>query len=137
MIKAPDPTLLNNLDPNESPFPNPSSPTGSNGTTQRVLPSRAVRRSRRWLWITVFICIGCVAGDVAAHFFLGKSLVTDLVLGTRNAERPDIILHTVKKEQLNVTVTEKGTLESAANKDIVCMVRAGTKGYASTIKEVI
>ena len=37
----------------------------------------------------------------------------------------------------NVSVTEKGTLESADNRDIVCKVRAGTKGYASTINWVI
>src|SRR5436190_13893699 len=51
--------------------------------------------------------------------------------------RADVLLHTVKREPLTVSVTEKGTLESAENTDIVCKVRAGTKGYASTIKEVI
>lgn len=51
--------------------------------------------------------------------------------------RADVILHTVKREQLFVTVTEKGTLESAKNRDIVCRVRAGNKGYATTINEVI
>lgn len=43
----------------------------------------------------------------------------------------------MKKEDLNVTVTEKGTLESAENKDVVCRVRAGSKGFASTINWVI
>ncbi len=51
--------------------------------------------------------------------------------------RADVLLHTVKREPLVVTVTEKGTLESAGNRDIVCKVRAGTKGYASTINWVI
>jgi len=36
-----------------------------------------------------------------------------------------------------VIVTEKGTLESADNRDIVCKVRAGSKGFASTINWVI
>jgi len=51
--------------------------------------------------------------------------------------RADVLLHTVKREQLVVTVAEKGTLESADNRDIVCKVRAGTKGFASTINWVI
>lgn len=51
--------------------------------------------------------------------------------------RADVLLHTVKLERLTVTVSEKGTLESAENRDIVCKVRAGSKGYASTINRVI
>jgi multidrug efflux pump subunit AcrA (membrane-fusion protein) len=51
--------------------------------------------------------------------------------------RADVLLHPVKREPLIVSVTEKGTLESVANRDIVCKVRAGTKGYASTINWVI
>jgi multidrug efflux pump subunit AcrA (membrane-fusion protein) len=51
--------------------------------------------------------------------------------------RADVLLHTVKREPLIVSVTEKGTLESANNRDIVCKVRAGTKGYSSTINWVI
>ena len=38
---------------------------------------------------------------------------------------------------LNVSVTEKGTLESADNRDMICKVRAGTKGFATTINWVI
>lgn len=48
-----------------------------------------------------------------------------------------MLLHTVKRELLVVTVAEKGTLESAGNKDIPCEVRAGSKGFASTINWVI
>lgn len=46
---------------------------------------------------------------------------------------------TVKRELLRVTIVERGTLESAENSDIVCRVKAGTKGstIASTIKWVI
>jgi HlyD family secretion protein len=53
------------------------------------------------------------------------------------AARADVLLHTVKKESLNVTVTEKGQVESADNRDVVCKVRAGSKGFASTINWVI
>jgi multidrug efflux pump subunit AcrA (membrane-fusion protein) len=51
--------------------------------------------------------------------------------------RADVLTHTVKREPLVVTVAEKGTLESADNRDIVCKVRAGSKGFASTINWVI
>lgn len=60
-----------------------------------------------------------------------------LVMNRAPAARPDVLLHKVQKEDLNVTVTEKGTLESAENKDVVCRVRAGNKGFASTINWVI
>lgn len=58
------------------------------------------------------------------------------------AARPDVLLHKVKREDLDVTVTEKGTLESASNMDLVCKVRAGSKGaggggYATSINWVI
>ncbi len=53
------------------------------------------------------------------------------------AERLDVILHTVKKEPLIISVTEKGTLESARNIDLVCKVRAGTKGFSTSINWVI
>jgi HlyD family secretion protein len=51
--------------------------------------------------------------------------------------RPDVLLHTVKRESLDVTVSEKGTLESANNIDVICKVRAGNKGFATSINWVI
>lgn len=63
-----------------------------------------------------------------------------LVLSLRPAAaRPDILLHTVKRESLDVTVSEKGTLESASNIDVTCRVKAGQKqgGFASSINWVI
>jgi multidrug efflux pump subunit AcrA (membrane-fusion protein) len=76
----------------------------------------------------VIVAVFLLAGSAAAGwwFFLKPA-----------PARADVLLHKVKLEPLSVTVTEKGTLESAANIDIVCKVRAGTKGYASTIKWVI
>lgn len=53
------------------------------------------------------------------------------------AARPDVLTHTVKRESLKVTVTEKGALESAQNVDVTCKVKAGTKGFATTINWVI
>jgi multidrug efflux pump subunit AcrA (membrane-fusion protein) len=64
-------------------------------------------------------------------------LVVVYALNRPAAARPDVLLHTVKRESLNVTVTEKGTLESAENRDVICKVRAGTKGFATSINWVI
>jgi HlyD family secretion protein len=72
----------------------------------------------------VLLLVGTVGG---AWYFLLRPAPT----------RADVLLHTVKREPLVVSITEKGTLESADNRDIVCKVRAGTKGYASTINWVI
>ncbi len=46
---------------------------------------------------------------------------------------------TVVKQKLQVTIVERGSLESAVNSDIICRVKAGAKGstIASTIKWVI
>jgi HlyD family secretion protein len=51
--------------------------------------------------------------------------------------RPDLLTHKVGYELLPVTVVERGTLESADNKDVVCKVKAGSRSTATTIKWVI
>ncbi|HTK77368.1 MAG TPA: hypothetical protein VL371_19040, partial [Gemmataceae bacterium] len=53
------------------------------------------------------------------------------------AQRTDLILEKVKFEPLNLTVVERGALESADNREVVCRVKAGTKTQALTIKWVI
>ena len=69
-----------------------------------------------------------VVTAVLLYYFTGRS----------KADRPDLLLHTVKLENLDLTVVERGTLESADNRDIICHLKAGSKGnYASTIKWVI
>src|SRR5215210_856642 len=56
----------------------------------------------------------------------------------RKGDRPDLLLHTVKNEDLDLTVVERGAVESADNRDVICKVKAGSKGnYATTIKWVI
>src|SRR5262245_17026620 len=114
MSKLPDSTTLHDLDPtgglNGSPIPSLSAPTGNN-SGPRTLPGKAAAKSRRGIWLTIALIFGLIAGDVGAYYLSGKSLVTESVLGPRTGERPDVILHTVKKEPLTVTVTEKGLLE--------------------------
>jgi multidrug efflux pump subunit AcrA (membrane-fusion protein) len=72
--------------------------------------------------------LAIVVTAVLLYYFTGRS----------KTDRPDLLLHTVKAENLDLTVVERGTLESADNRDIICHVKQGAKGnYASTIKWVI
>src|SRR5262249_12740201 len=56
-----------------------------------------------------------------------------------SAHRRDLVVHTMKYDDLQLTIVERGALESAENSDIVCRVKSGTKGstVATTIKWVI
>src|SRR5438270_12098824 len=106
--------------------PGPIPAASGNGFAPRTLPSK-VRKGRGRL----------VAWAVLAALILGGAAGGIYFMTRPPTARPDVILHKVKKEDLNVTVTEKGTLESAENKDVVCKVRAGTKGVATSINWVI
>src|SRR5262245_25848066 len=137
MSKTTDPTTLHDPYPQtEGPpsgSPPLSPPIGSNGTngfvTTRSVPGRSgSRASRRPYWMAGLVTLAVAVGAGAWYFT------------RQNGDRADVITYKVKKEQLNVSVTEKGTLESAANHDIICKVRAGNKGnqgYATSIKWVI
>ena len=53
-------------------------------------------------------------------------------------KRIDLVTHKAQKEFLAVSVVERGTLESSDNREVVCRVKAGSKGtFASTIRWVI
>jgi HlyD family secretion protein len=104
--------------------PNPISPR-----FLRVDPfRRRAGRSTAVLLATLFMLVGGIAG---AAWYFG-------LLRSGNGSRPDLILHRVKLESLPVSVVGKGALESADNRDIICKVKAGSKGtFASTIRWVI
>jgi len=53
------------------------------------------------------------------------------------AQRTDLILEAVKLQPLNLTVVERGNLESADNREVHCRVRAGTKATDLRIRWVI
>ncbi len=48
-----------------------------------------------------------------------------------------MLFHKIRKEPLALTVVERGALESADNRDVICRVRAGTKAASLTIKWVV
>src|SRR5262249_35688632 len=56
-----------------------------------------------------------------------------------HAARTDLVLHKVQREPIQMTIVERGALESAENRDVVCRVKAGNKGSTrgTTIKWVI
>jgi multidrug resistance efflux pump len=70
---------------------------------------------------------------------LGSFAVYQFVSNPRSSERPDLVRHKVTKGRLELTIVERGALESAKNSDIYCRVKAGNKGstVASQIKTVI
>lgn len=97
-------------------------------TSPAPRPPRPRSRLRRWL-LPLFLVL-LAAGGGYGYLVYGPKLFPQ--------KRPDLILHRVKLEGLPVSVVEKGTLESADNRDIICKVKAGSRGtYASTIKWVI
>jgi multidrug efflux pump subunit AcrA (membrane-fusion protein) len=69
---------------------------------------------------------------LAACGFAGYALTA----GTKGP-RADLILYKMHYEPLNLTVVERGALESADNRDVTCRVRAGSKATALNIKWVI
>jgi len=58
--------------------------------------------------------------------------------GARTA-RNDLVTHPVRYEKLQLTIIERGALESAENSDVICRVKAGAKNstVSTTIKWVI
>jgi HlyD family secretion protein len=71
--------------------------------------------------------VGLVAGAIV------------LLAGGKMAARPDLVLHQVKRGRLEMTIVERGALESGKNSDIYCRVQAGNKGstIASQIKSLL
>jgi multidrug resistance efflux pump len=89
------------------------------------------RRKRGWLLVGGLAAGVVVGGAVAGYLVLPR-------LGLFQTQRPDLLTHTVQIEPLPVTVVERGTLESANNQELVCKVKAGSRGtFASSIKRVI
>ena len=126
--QQPKPTRRPTTEANDSSPPTcpGSGEMASRGGSTRTLPSSARSRSRLVPFAIGVVLLFAVFAAAGWFFFLRPAPV-----------RADVLLHTVKREPLVVTVTEKGTLESADNRDIVCKVRAGNKGFATSINWVI
>ena len=115
-----------------------TSPLAGNGAADgtgvlRAAPTRVPRpqgwsRQRKAL-VAGGVLLG-VTALVSAFFLIGKPF---------QKERTDLVLHKVAYGRMELTIVERGNLESAKNSDIYCRVKAGNKGstVASQIKMVI
>jgi RND family efflux transporter MFP subunit len=76
-----------------------------------------------------------ITGILVATGVLG----TWFAFGGFRSQRSDLITHRIQKERLELTIVERGALESAKNSDIICNVKSGAKGssFSTTIKWVI
>jgi len=68
-----------------------------------------------------------VGGSVTAFALLGNPFA---------AAKPELLPHVVTRGTLNLSVMQRGTLESAINRDIICRVKSG-RNSATYIKSVI
>jgi HlyD family secretion protein len=107
------------VSPNGSGSPNGAHP----GPTRPPKP-----RASRWRWLLI-------GGALAALVVAGIAAYA-LTTGPKGP-RSDLILHKVRYEPLNLTVVERGALESADNREVTCRVKAGNKATALNIKWVI
>lgn len=104
---------------------NPNSPQ------PQLRENRPARRAGRSMTVLLISLVGVSGALASAAYYFG-------LLRPSAGSRPDLILHKVKYEPLPVSVVGKGALESAENRDIICKVKAGSKGtFASTIRWVI
>jgi multidrug resistance efflux pump len=102
-------------------------PSG-NGQALNRIPARGKRRRTGLYVLAALIVVG--AGAAVAAVGMGR---------THGAVRLDLVTHKVHKDRLELTVVERGALESADNRDVYCRVKSGTKNstVATTIKSVI
>jgi multidrug resistance efflux pump len=110
--------------PPESKAKFPTSASAGSGK----LPGGKARRRRPALVLATLALLVCASVAVAAVISRSHSTV-----------RNDLVLHKVSRERLELTVVERGALESADNRDVYCRVKSGAKNstVATTIKSVI
>jgi multidrug efflux pump subunit AcrA (membrane-fusion protein) len=124
---------LSPTDPTTAPALPPQAANGQ--PHHRPRPDSRPRRRRSWL---PYLALGLLLALGAVGLAAALGLAGDVFPSLFPSSRPDLITHKVRSEYLQVTVVERGTLESAQNMDLVCKVKAGSKGtFASTIRWVI
>jgi HlyD family secretion protein len=92
------------------------------------LPGAKTRRRRPALILAALALLVCASVAVAA-----------VISRSHTTVRTDLVTHKVQRERLELTVIERGALESADNRDVYCRVKSGAKNstVATTIKSVI
>lgn len=113
---------LNNL----PPLPGTVSSGSGGPSASRPGAGAKSKKLRIWWIVGGIVLLGAAAGTTA------------MLAGGSKTNRPDLLLHTVTLQSLDLTVVERGTLESVENKDVTCLVKASKGGnFATTIKYVI
>src|SRR5262249_23347350 len=109
--------------------PNGDSPNGSPHPSPTSRPGKPPRASRKGYLLVAGLLAVVAVGGVATH----------VAPASPKGARPDPILYKVHHEPLNLTVVERGALESADNREMTCRVKAGNKAGTSglNIKWVI
>lgn len=110
----------------------PPLPESTNSPSHNPLAeSHAGKKSASRLWRFWSLAVGIlvIGGGIG---------LTAMLTSGSPVDRPDLLYHTVKRESLAMTIIERGTLESAENRDVICKVRASKGGsFATTITWVI
>jgi multidrug efflux pump subunit AcrA (membrane-fusion protein) len=128
------PATAHPLNPNPTTTPEPNGQgngQASSPLTSSPLPAPSrLPRPRKWgrgarllAAVAVLAVVGVAGGG------------SWLLFGGGNKNRTDLVLHTVKHENLQLTITERGQLESAENSEVVCRVKA--RSANSTIATII
>jgi multidrug efflux pump subunit AcrA (membrane-fusion protein) len=121
--------------PTAPPEPNgqPALEKATNGQPSSPLPSKLPRPNR---WSTN-VKLAAIAGIVLfAGVVVGGPL---LLFGGANRNRADLIYHKVTHGNLQLTLVERGALEAAENRDVVCRVKArnANSTVSTTIRWVV
>src|SRR5262245_46402011 len=92
-------------------------------TSPSLNPSPKPRQRKRSnpLWMAAKLVTGLLTVSLLGLVALA---MTGIWRPWGTTARADLILHTVKYERLQLTVTERGQLEAAENNDITCRVKA-------------
>jgi multidrug resistance efflux pump len=122
--------------PTANPTETPSSPANLtdlptvNGHTGNGAPSPVASRlpqpARHWDRRTKILIAGAA--------LLGVTLLSIGYVKLFNPfhkERTDLVTHDVDYDSIELTIVERGTLESANNNDIYCRVKSGARGASS------
>jgi multidrug resistance efflux pump len=120
-------------DQNGSPSPKSTQPTAPNSLAAKGPVS--LPRAKGWSRRKKMLVFGG-AGLVVLLVVTGVLL---LIFNPLHKGRTDLVLHTVKYGRLELTIFERGALESGKNSDIYCRVKARSQGstVATSIKNLI
>lgn len=94
----------------------------SNAMTSARSPDRSTRRGNAVVVVLLLMVLLLAAGA----YFLGPALLARIDSGGDDQDTAKAMTHTVRRENLVVTVTDDGELQSASNVDVKCEIAGGS-----------